>query len=89
LYFPYPVELVTDAEIPIMVCRANRVWSNADQAALDVLMKLTDKQTHFFLNGVEIPVIETVLGDLPKKRSRLRRLLKKLFRLEFYAKNHI
>ncbi len=89
LYFPYPVEMVTDADIPIMVCRANRVWSNADQAALDVLMKLTDKQTHFFLNGVEIPVIETVLGDLPKKRSRLRRLLKKLFRLEFYAKNHI
>lgn len=89
LYFPYPVELVTDADLPIMVCRVNRVWSNADQAALDVLMKLTDKQTHFFLNGVEIPVIETVLGDLPKKRSRLRRLLKKLFRLEFYAKNHI
>jgi polysaccharide biosynthesis transport protein len=89
LYFPYPVELVPDADFPIMVCRANRVWSNADQAALDVLMKLTDKKTHFFLNGVEIPVIESVLGDLPKKRSRLRRLLKKLFRLEFYSKNHI
>lgn len=89
LYFPYPVELVADADIPIMVCRANRIWSNADQAVLDVIMKLTDKQTHFFLNGVEIPVIESILGDLPKKRSRLRRLLKKLFRLEFYAKNHI
>ena len=89
LYFPYPVELVADAAIPILVCRANRVWSNADQAALDALTKLTDKQPHFFLNGVEIQVIESILGDLPKKRSRLRRLMKKLFRLEFYAKNHI
>jgi cellulose biosynthesis protein BcsQ len=89
LYFPYPVALVSDADIPIMVCRSNRVWSNADQAALDVLLKLTEKQTHFILNGVELPVIETVLGDLPKKRSRIRRLLKKLLRMEFYARNHI
>jgi len=89
LYFPYPVALVSDADIPIMVCRSNRVWSHADQAALDVLLKLTEKQTHFILNGVELPVIETVLGDLPKKRSRIRRLLKKLLRMEFYARNHI
>ncbi len=89
LYYPYPVELVSDADIPVLVCRSNRVWSNADQVALDGFMKLTEKQTHFILNGVELPVIESVLGDLPKKRSRLRRLVKKLFRLEFYARNHI
>jgi succinoglycan biosynthesis transport protein ExoP len=89
LYYPYPVALVTDADLPIMVCRANRVWSKADQVALDVLMKLTEHQTHFILNGVELSVIESVLGDLPKKRSRIRRLLKKLFRLEFFARNHI
>ncbi|MEI6060286.1 MAG: hypothetical protein WCR72_06225 [Bacteroidota bacterium] len=89
LYYPYPVALVSDADIPIMVCRANRIWSNADQVALDVFMKLTEQQTHFMLNGVELPVIESVLGDLPKKRSLFRRLLKKLFRLEFFARNHI
>ncbi len=89
LYYPYPVALVSDADIPVMVCRANRVWSNADQVALEVFMKLTEQQTHFILNGVELPVIESVLGDLPKKRSLFRRLLKKLFRLEFYARNHI
>lgn len=89
LYYPYPVALVTDADIPVMVCRANRIWSKADQVALDVFMKLTEQQTHFILNGVELPVIESVLGDLPKKRSRFRRLLKKLFRMEFYARNHI
>jgi hypothetical protein len=89
LYYPYPVALVTDADLPVMVCRANRIWSKADQVALDVFMKLTEQQTHFILNGVELPVIESVLGDLPKKRSRFRRLLKKLFRMEFYARNHI
>jgi len=89
LFYPYPVALVTEADLPIMVCRANRTWSNADQVALDVLMKLTEKQAHFILNGVELPVIESLLGDLPKKRSRFRRLLKKLFRLEFFSRNHI
>ena len=89
LFYPYPVSLIADADIPVLVSRANRVWTNADQVALNVLTQLTEKQTHFILNGVELPVIEYLLGDLPKKRSRLRRLIKKLFRLEFYSRNHI
>ena len=89
LFYPYPVELVTNADLPVLVCRSNRVWSDADRGALDVLMKLTEHPAHFILNGVELPVIESVLGDLPKKRSKLRRLLKKLVRLEFFSRNHI
>ncbi len=89
VYYPYPVSLVSEADIPILVCRSNRIWTTADQAALEVLMKLTTQQTHFILNGVELPVIETVLGDLPKKRSRFRRILKKLFRFDFLSRNQI
>jgi len=70
-----------------LICRSNRVWSSADQGALDVILKLTDKKTHFILNGVELAVVGSVLGDLQKKRSRLRRIIKNLFRLQFFSKN--
>jgi len=89
LYYPYPADLLSQADIPVLVCRSNRTWSDADQAALDVLIKLTEQKTHFILNGVELPVTESVLGDLPKKRSRLRRIMKKVFRFQFSSRYQI
>ena len=86
---PYPVSLLSEADIPVMVCRSNRNWTEADQLALDVFAKLTDKEVHFILNGVQLQVIESVLGDLPKKRSRIRRLIKKLFRFHFASRYEI
>ncbi len=89
LFYPYPVELLSNADLPIMVCRSNRVWTEADQGVLDILMKLTPQKTHFILNGVELTVIESVLGDLPKKRSWLRRIMKNIFRFQFFSRNQL
>lgn len=69
LYYPYPVDLVVNADIALLICRSNRVWSSADQGVLNVMMQLTENKTHFILNGVELHVIESVLGDLPKERG--------------------
>lgn len=73
LYYPYPVDLIVNADIALLVCRSNRVWSSADQGVLNVMMQLAENKTHFILNGAELPVIESVLGDLPKGRSAIRR----------------
>jgi len=89
LYYPYPVSLVSEADIPIMVCRSNRVWSDADQGALDTFMELARQKTHFILNGVELRVIESILGDLPKKRSRIRRTMKDIFRFQFFTRDQL
>ncbi len=89
LFYPYPVELLSTADVPILVCRSNRVWTDADQGVLDILTKLSIQKTHFILNGVELPVIESVLGDLPKKRSWMRRIVKNIFRFQFFSRNQI
>jgi uncharacterized protein involved in exopolysaccharide biosynthesis len=89
LYYPFPVGLISDVDFPILVCRSNRSWSSADQGFLETLMKLTNKTTHFFLNGVELKAVESVLGDLPKKRSGIRKLIKNIIRLDFASQNHI
>ena len=86
LYYSYPASLIESCDIAMMVCRANRTWSKADEGNLALLMKKTQAPPLFLLNGVEIPVIETVLGDLPKKRDILSRIMKKLIRFQFYER---
>jgi uncharacterized protein involved in exopolysaccharide biosynthesis/LysM repeat protein len=86
LFYSYPNALVQNCQVPLLVCRANRTWSNADQEALDTLSKHLSQPAIFLLNGVEIPVVETVLGELPKKRSIITRLLKKLIRFQFFER---
>jgi hypothetical protein len=89
LYYPYPVELMAEADVPILVCRSNRNLSDADMGILEVLTKITAQKTHFILNGVELQVIESVLGDLPKKRSWFRRKLKNAVRFQFFSRNQL
>ena len=89
LYFSYPVELLATIDIPVLVCRSNRIWSEADQAALDVFMSFNGQKTNFILNGVELQAIESVIGEVPKKRSWLRRKIKAIFRFQFYSRSHL
>ena len=89
LYNPYPSLLLSGVAIPVLVCRSNRNWTVADQASLEGFIKLAALQTRFILNGVELQVIESVLGDLPKKRSGFRRILKKLLRFQFFSRSQI
>lgn len=69
LYHAYPAGLVADADLSVLICRSNRIWSAADQGVLDVILKIANQKTFFVLNGVELSVVETVLGELPKKKS--------------------
>jgi uncharacterized protein involved in exopolysaccharide biosynthesis len=89
LYYPYPTALLATTDLPLLICRSNRVWSTADQGALENLSKITSCPPSFVLNGVEMEVIESILGELPKKRSVFRRIIKKLFQFQFKSKNQI
>lgn len=89
LYNSYPVNLIINSDIPVLVCRANRVWSDADKGALETLINFTKQKTYFVLNGVKLSVVETVLGDLPRKRSWLRRKLKNVIQFQFSTRTHL
>lgn len=68
LYYPYPSGLVASVDLPLLVCRANRVWSRADQSSAESIAKITSLTPQFLLNGVELEVLESILGELPKKK---------------------
>ncbi len=67
MFNPYPVGLLSDIDLSIMICRSNRVWSEADQGALNRFVKFTDDKAYIVLNGVDLDVIDSVLGDFSKK----------------------
>ena len=85
----YPSELMSNSDLALMVCRSNRLWSKADENILQNIKALVRDKLQFILNGVEIKEVESLLGELPKKRSAIRIRLKNLFRFQFYVSNHI
>ena len=85
----YPSELITNSDLLVMICRSNRLWSKADDNILDKIKELSGEKLKFIINGVEIKEVETVLGELPKKRSKVRIRLKNMFRFQFYTSNRI
>lgn len=85
----YPTELFIESDVDILICRSNRLWSEADDYALGGLLTTTAFKTHFVINGVELKEIESLLGDLPKKRSSFRKKLKAFFQFQFFTKSQI
>jgi uncharacterized protein involved in exopolysaccharide biosynthesis len=89
VYNNYPSELLSNADMSVLVCRSNRLWAEADQSALNNLLPLVSGKMHFIINGVELKEVESVLGDLPKKSSSVRKKIKNFFRFQFFSKNQI
>ncbi|MFT6053248.1 MAG: hypothetical protein ACJAS3_001778 [Roseivirga sp.] len=73
---PYGYEYVKNADIQVMVAKADRKWNEADQHAIKVYKKFVGKKPLLFLNGVRADVMEDVIGEVSKKRSWLRRTVK-------------
>jgi uncharacterized protein involved in exopolysaccharide biosynthesis len=89
IYHNYPVELITNADLDILVCRSNRIWSAADESAICNIKEACGSKLKIIVNGVTINEIESVLGDLPKTRNKFRKKLKSMFRFQFLSKNQI
>lgn len=89
LFNNYPADLVAQADLSILVCRANRLWSAADQSALNDILPLTGNKICFIVNGVELQELESLVGELPKKSSEFRKKLKNILRFQFFSNNQI
>ncbi len=84
---PYPLELVQKFDLSLLVTRANRSWTSADASALKSFTSINKHSAHIVLNGVELIYLDTILGELPKQRSKFRRTMKRILMLQFREKN--
>jgi uncharacterized protein involved in exopolysaccharide biosynthesis len=53
LQSPFPIGLVEEAQLTILVCRSNRTWTVADDAAMEMVKSVAGQRMRFMLNGVE------------------------------------
>ena len=84
-----PTALLEQEDGCVLVCRANRPWGEADEVMCDELREKAGDRLRFVVNGVRLQETESLLGELPRKRSAFRRRMKNLFRLQYHAKNQI
>lgn len=85
----YPADLIVASDLVVLVCRSNRLWSKADENLLNNIKELTPSKLQFIINGVALDEVESLMGELPKKRSQTRRKIKNFLRFQFHSKNHI
>lgn len=80
----FPVNLFKTADHCFLVCRANRSWSKADANILADVLAVTDPvKPKVLLNGVALEEMESLVGELPRKRSKLRIAVKKILTRQF------
>ncbi|MFO8054486.1 MAG: hypothetical protein R6U19_04905 [Bacteroidales bacterium] len=85
----FPTNLPRFADAACLVTRCNRLWSNADKKAQENIKPLLNKQPLMMLNGTEIEALESILGELMNKRSRIIRLAKKILNFQRYSRHKI
>ncbi len=78
-----PIGLLRSIDAALFVVRADQVWSEADALALEAFRRAAGSEPLAVLNGVRLDRVEGLVGEVPKKRSRLRRLGKRLAQFNF------
>ena len=80
---PYSKNLLKTSHVNIVVTWAGRIWGDADNRKLSELQDQQNAPLQMLLNGADLDEMETMLGELPKKRSALRTYLKRFVQLQF------
>ncbi len=83
---PYPVELASQCDLSLLVTRANRTWNIADTKALATYQQSISHSPKLVVNLLKPETLEDSLGEIPKRRSRLRMLAKRVVLLDFSKK---
>ena len=82
----YSPDFVEDTDLSIMIIRANRTWQEADENSLKSFTDFLIHKPMVLLNGVNPELLQGIIGEIPRNRSKLRRVLKKMVRLQFFER---
>lgn len=79
----YATDFSNQFDYVLLITHANLPWNEADKKAVSAIIALTKCPCKMILNGVRIEDLETSIGEIPKKRSKARRWIKKMLMLNF------
>ena len=70
--------LITDGDISLLVYNSNLTWTEADKFNTDRIKQIIPKNLFAILSYAQPNNLEEMYGDIPKKRSKLRVLIKRM-----------
>lgn len=76
LYHAFPQKLLSNADLVILACRANRGWTSADQGVLNSIKNGCKNAPGILLNGVNLDVLQEVVGPVPTRPGFWKRVFK-------------
>ncbi len=77
------IKLLRSVDETVIVVAGEHTWTSADNQTISLLEKITSKKPYLMLTGIEERRLENWLGELPKQRSKFRRLVKKIIKFQF------
>ncbi len=84
---PYPLNLLDQFNVALCVTGAFRDWNRADETALKEFSETMGTEPRLLLNGVEPDYMSSVLGEIAKDRSWLRKFIKGILSLQLKTKS--
>lgn len=78
-----PVGITNECDLSILLAKADRLWENSDDNALNYFTETYSKSIFVILNNMPWYNMEYFIGEVPQKRSKVRQLVKKWIKLDF------
>lgn len=86
LNYQYPIALIENVHLSYLVVRSNRKWNRADETSLNTYCEIAKHKPKVIVNGVKMEMLESIVGEIPKKRNWLRRTIKRWVKFEFRSR---
>ena len=83
----YPAKMFNQMDITLLVARANRTWTLADRRAVGIISRMTQNPCRLVLNATRVDLLENSIGEIPRRRSIIRRMIKKIARRDWHKNN--
>ncbi len=81
--FSTPDKILNGVHLNLLILSSERVWSEADSRALGLFSKLTPIKPVIVLNHADIDKLESIVGEIPKRRSNVRKVVKRIVTFDF------
>jgi polysaccharide biosynthesis transport protein len=82
----FPALFTRSGHLSVLVGRATRTWNTADEEVVKLYQSSNGHTTLALLNGCHPDQLESIIGEIPKRRSFIRKLVKRIINMDFHTK---
>lgn len=81
--FSISERLLKESSLNLFILSSERVWNESDSRALGLFTKLVPNKPFVLLNHLDIDRMESIIGEIPKRRGTVRKVVKRIVTFDF------